>query len=124
MIERVFKPSAYKRTFPLKKDLGGDKALSRPLGLAVNFYWQKQHCEVTSALIEVGGLPPFEIDTSGIDAKIDTRSSGVKADIWILPFLNLYAGLGTGSLSSLPRSSNCDPSSRLGSRASSPLSIE
>jgi hypothetical protein len=68
MIEKVFSPSAYKRTFPLMKDLAGDKALPRPLGIAVNAYWQKQDYDVTSAVIEVGGLPPFEIDTSGIDA--------------------------------------------------------
>ena len=43
----------------------------------------------------MGGLPPFELDTSGIDAKIDSQSVGVKADLWVLPFLNLYAGLGT-----------------------------
>jgi hypothetical protein len=95
MIEQRPLPAAMLRTFPLKKELAGDKALPRPLGVALSVYWQKQDYDVTSAVIQVGDLPPFEIDTSGIDAKIDSRSLGVKADLWVLPFLNLYAGIGT-----------------------------
>lgn len=95
MIEKGFRPSAYKRTFPLMKDLTGDKALPRPLGIAASVYWQKQDYDVTSAIIEIGDLRIIEVDTSGIDAKIDSQSIGIKADLWVLPFLNLYAGLGT-----------------------------
>jgi len=94
MIEKAPLASAMIRTFPLMKGLAGDKALPRPLGLAVNVYWQKQDYDITSAVIDIGGLPPFDLDVSGIDAKIDSRSLGVKADLWVLPFLNLYAGLG------------------------------
>jgi len=57
MIEKAPVASALMRTFPLGKEMAGDKALPRPLGVALSAYWQKQDYDISSAVIDVGGLP-------------------------------------------------------------------
>jgi hypothetical protein len=94
VIHKVLGIEMVNRTFPLWKSVAGDRALPRPLSVGLIFYWQNQDYNIDSAAIGLEPLPPVELDIEGTVAKIDSKTIGVKAGLWLLPFLNLTATVG------------------------------
>jgi hypothetical protein len=124
----TFSDSTYskdKSFFPLMKKLQ-EKAVKagaqfpKPYGIAASMYFQKQQMDITK--IRVGSI---ELDEdNGIisfeDSNIQNTvvSSQIRADVWILPFVNVYGMLGqvhtfndidlTINLNPLPNSPNVE----------------
>lgn len=75
--------------------------LPRPIGLNIFAHYQEQLLEFTSLEaglndeepVELGGL--FELSESTVDQ--NTLVTMIKADVWLLPFLNVMAIYGSGT---------------------------
>ena len=93
----------YNRRFPI----GGEEvinrgfALPRPFGISLIVVENVQDQDITELLVALGKgvVPPEDIELRpfpavSIDSTSDTRSVQLKADLWVLPFLNVYATLG------------------------------
>lgn len=100
VIENEPKQSALSGTFPLWKSIAGDRTLPKPVSLAVVTYWQVQDYFFQDASIGIGNLPDIELDVSTSNAKIDSKSIGLKAGLWLLPFLEVTGAVGWTSVES------------------------
>jgi hypothetical protein len=73
----------------------GDRQLPPPYGVMLLNNWMDSDWRFTSAAISLGGSNPISLDAAAnatMDLRIGTR--GAKADIWVLPFLNVFGGGG------------------------------
>ena len=94
MIEKKPNLLSLNKTFPLWKSIAKGRALPRPVSMGLVTYWQSQDYDIVSATVGLGSLPPKDVNVSNTNAKIDTKSMGVKGGLWLFPFLNLHAGIG------------------------------
>ena len=80
--------------FPLGKSWVGDRELPRPFGVGINYHYQKQNYDLIrlSVTLPSISLPPVE----AADLKVDNwvREIHLTADLWLLPFLNLFGLIG------------------------------
>jgi len=84
----------YHNRFPI----WGRKAIERgfdlpyPVGLSVNGVWAKQNIDMTNLALSTGDNPvvPIEIVKFG-DVTAPVFTANLRADLWLLPFLNVYA---------------------------------
>lgn len=97
--------SAYvqKHLFPLWQEKVMRRAPGRklppPYGVMLINNWMDSDWEFQSALVNLGGSNPISLDAAEeatMDLNINT--SGFKADLWFLPFLNLFAGAGEADI--------------------------
>jgi hypothetical protein len=78
--------------FPLGRSLAGDRDLPRPFGIGLNFYHQTQDYRLRSLRLN---LPFVDMtQATGIDIENRTNEFDLKADLWVLPFLNVFALAG------------------------------
>lgn len=100
----IFGDTAQKRQgsfFPLMRGLK-EKAVKagaifpKPYGVAASMYYQQQQMEITK--IKIGSIEISEengiVDFDDSKIKNTVISSQVRGDLWILPFVNMYAMLG------------------------------
>ena len=93
----------YNRTFPI----GGEKLVNRgyklplPIGLSIIGVHNTQDQAITGVNLTLGkGVVPPENEelrpfpAVSIDSTSITQSAQLKADIWVLPFLNVFATIG------------------------------
>ena len=96
-------PVEYKRRFPL----GGQEVINRgyalplPIGISLIGVNNVQDQDITDLNIAIGKgvVPPEDTELRPFPAVTiastsDTTSVQIKADLWVLPFLNVYATLG------------------------------
>ena len=86
-----------KRIFPLlgEKAKARGKQLPPPFGVMAITNWMDSDWQFMSASVGLGGSNPISLDAAAnatMDLQIQTN--GVKADLWVLPFLDLMAGVG------------------------------
>jgi len=83
------------RLFPLlgRKVEARGHELPYPIGLGAGYFFTERGMEITRLDVSLGGTP---IDVSKVLVEPLSRASAweVKADLWILPFLNAYAFYG------------------------------
>jgi hypothetical protein len=93
----------YNRTFPIWGEdlINRGYALPRPIGLSIIGVDNTQDQGITELNLKLGKgavpprdevLRPFPAVT--IDSSSATQSVQLKADVWLLPFLNVFASLG------------------------------
>lgn len=87
------------RGLPLWSSLAGDRELPPPFGVSAIVYWQDHgydltRLEVSSAIDPELGQMVGMVDLSAINVDNKVSQIGLKADAWLLPFLNVYALLG------------------------------
>jgi hypothetical protein len=78
--------------FPLGRSWVGDRDLPRPFGVGLNLYHQNQDYDLESLTLN---LPDIDMSqASAIGIKNVTDELDAQVDLWLLPFLNLFAILG------------------------------
>lgn len=93
----------YDRTFPI----GGEEVVNRgyalplPIGVSIIYVPNVQDQTITDLNLAIGkgAVPPTDVELKpfpavNIDSTSDTDSVQIKADLWVLPFLNVYATVG------------------------------
>jgi hypothetical protein len=83
--------------FPLYRDWFEDRGISMPLpyGIGGAVVYMKREIEIEDVRVKIGNLPPQSIsDRIDFDMNNETIMASSKFDVWVLPFLNVYAMLG------------------------------
>lgn len=74
------------------KDMLGGKEFFDPWGVGLDFFTMKQDYAIKSLSFD---LPGFEVDDfSLIDVSNDVQNYDLKLDVWVTPFLNVFALIG------------------------------
>jgi hypothetical protein len=81
------------------KDLAGDADLPRPWGIGFDFYTMDQDYDIKSLNFQLPGVSVG--DPSKIMVTNEVRHYDLKADAWILPFLNVFGLVGRVSIDTL-----------------------
>ncbi len=86
-----------KRIFPLMRERLGERQreLPPPFGVMFVTNWMDSDWHFKSAAVGLDGTNPISLDAAAnatMDLQIQTN--GVKADLWLLPFLDVMAGVG------------------------------
>ncbi len=77
---------------PFLKDKVGDIELPRPWGIGIDFYTMDQDYDIDFLSFDLPGISLD--DPSLLKVTNDVQHFDIKFDVWILPFLNLFAILG------------------------------
>ena len=79
-------------TLPFMKDFVGDAELPRPWGISVDFYTMEQNYNIKDLQFSLPGISLS--DPSQIDVTNDVVHFDIQADVWLLPFLNVFGIVG------------------------------
>ena len=90
----------YDNIFPLlgRKAIERGIRLPRPLGINLIAFWAQQDIEISELGLSTGDNPTVPID--GIEFgsnKSSAFTTNVRAELWVLPFLNVYALAGVAA---------------------------
>jgi hypothetical protein len=86
-----------KRIFPLwsEKAKARGRELPPPFGVMVLTNWMNSDWDFERALVSLGGSNPISLDAAqDATMNLETQTTGIKADLWVLPFLDLMVGFG------------------------------
>ncbi len=78
--------------FPLGRSWAGEQKLPLPLGIGVTYYYQQQDYDLVS--LDVGPIPIPPGLLSDVQVTNHIHEINLKADLWILPFLNVFGIIG------------------------------
>jgi len=93
---------------PFMKDLAGDKDLPRPWGISLDFYTMDQDYDIADLYFDIP-IPNVEIgDLSQIEVTNEVMHFDLKADVWVLPFLNVFGLIGKVDTDTTVDFSNAD----------------
>jgi hypothetical protein len=77
---------------PFGKEWAGDRELPRPYGFGVDVFTLDQEYEIESLSFTLPGVTLPDPSVIGVDN--DVQHMDFRADVWLLPFLNVYAVYG------------------------------
>ncbi|MDP2899034.1 MAG: hypothetical protein Q8Q12_21060 [bacterium] len=78
--------------FPLGRSWAGDRELPRPFGIGLDLYHQTQDYELRNLRLD---LPMIDLSqVSRVEIENATSEESFKADVWLLPFLNVFGIIG------------------------------
>jgi hypothetical protein len=77
---------------PFMKDLAGDTELPRPWGISVDFYTMDQDYDIKDLQFVLPGVSVG--DPSQIKVTNEVMHYDIQADVWLLPFLNVFGIIG------------------------------
>jgi len=81
--------------FPLGRSLVEDqKSLPIPCGIGINYYYQRQGYDVSRIKLTPDISQMIPINPGDLDVKSRINEANLKLDVWVLPFLNLFAIVG------------------------------
>ena len=66
--------------------------LPRPYGIGFDYFSMDQDYQIRSLQFNLPGVPPIPPELVSVDNDVDHRD--LKFDVWVLPFLNLFAVYG------------------------------
>lgn len=102
--EKFSEPVEYNRIFPFMAQKAIDKgaAIPRPFGIAVIGVYNEmeQLVDDLSVALGQGFIPPADTPLTDLpfvainNVRSETTSLQLKADVWVLPFLNIFASAG------------------------------
>src|SRR4249919_1099466 len=78
--------------FPLGKDMAAGHQLPRPYGIGVDYFGAHQDYEIKSLQFVFPGAPPVPPSLVGVKNRM--HEEDVKFDVWVFPFLNVFAVYG------------------------------
>lgn len=79
---------------PKSRWIPDDTELPPKFGISLDYFAMEQPYSIQSLTFSAPGLAVPGVDTSGIAAESDIQYMDVKIDVWVLPYLNLFAILG------------------------------
>jgi len=92
----------YHNRFPIwgRKAIEKGFDLPYPVGLSVNGVWASQNIDITNLSLSTGDNPvvPIQVVKFG-DVTAPIFTANLRADLWLLPFLNVYGFGGLASVS-------------------------
>jgi hypothetical protein len=69
--------------------------LPKPFGAGLVYYYLNRSIEITDVRVGRNGAPPASVsDFAQLGAEARVNNANVKFDVWLLPFLNVYAIAG------------------------------
>jgi hypothetical protein len=74
------------------KDIAGDRELPRPWGIGIDFYTMDQDYDIKDLQFALPGVTLG--DPSQIKVSNEVMHFDLKADVWLLPFLNVFGIVG------------------------------
>lgn len=77
---------------PWGKSIAEGFDLPRPYGLGFDYFEMQQDYQIRSLQFSLPGVPPIPPELVKVENDIDHRD--LKFDVWVLPFLNLFALYG------------------------------
>ncbi len=77
---------------PFMKDLVGDAELPRPWGISVDFYTMDQDYDIEALQFVLPGISLG--DPSQLNVTNEVMHLDIQADVWLLPFLNVFGIVG------------------------------
>ena len=77
---------------PFMKDLAGDTELPRPWGISIDFYTMEQDYDIKDLQFALPGITLG--DPSQIEVTNEVMHYDIQADVWLLPFLNVFGLIG------------------------------
>ena len=77
---------------PFMKDLAGDTELPRPWGISIDFYTMDQDYDIKNLQFALPGISLS--DPSQIEVTNEVMHYDIQADVWLLPFLNVFGLIG------------------------------
>ena len=77
---------------PLMKEMLGDREFYEPWGIGVDFYTMDQPYQIKSLQFDLPGV--VIPDASQLDVQNEVQHFDLKVDVWLTPFLNLFALVG------------------------------
>lgn len=77
---------------PFMKDLAGDAELPRPWGISIDFYTMDQDYDIKDLQFALPGISLG--DPSQIEVTNKVMHYDIQADVWVLPFLNVFGLIG------------------------------
>ena len=91
---------------PFGKDMVGDRELPRPWGIGVDFYTMDQDYDIKNLTFALPGVSLG--DPSQIKVTNDVVHFDIQADVWLFPFLNVFAVLGKVDIDTMVDFSKAD----------------
>lgn len=85
------------RVFPLAKEIAGDRAdeLPLPVGLTLGYNHQWDRMEISDLAIAINDRPERPLPGGAVtNIRSSTNTYTFQADLWLLPFVNLFGLLG------------------------------
>ncbi len=79
-------------SLPFMKDLAGDIELPRPWGVGVDFYTMDQDYDIKNLEFSLPGVSVG--NPEAISVTNDVQHFDIQGDVWLLPFLNVFAIVG------------------------------
>src|SRR5262245_45573672 len=79
---------------PMMGDLARERGIELPLpfGAGLVFYHLSRDIEVTDVRVGRNGAPPASVsEYASLGARANVNNLNAKVDVWLLPFVNLYA---------------------------------
>jgi len=92
----------YHNRFPIwgRKAIEKGFDLPYPVGLSVNGVWASQNIDITNLSLSTGANPVVPIQAIKFgDVTAPIFTANLRADLWLLPFLNVYGFGGLASVS-------------------------
>jgi len=91
------------RLFPLWKELadGYEDMLPPPYGVAGVLNWLGSGYSLVKADLSLNDEPLESVDLTGSDVTTSAYVAGVKGDLWLFPFLNVFATVGKTEVDAL-----------------------
>ncbi len=77
---------------PFMKDLAGATELPRPWGISIDFYTMDQDYDIKDLQFALPGISLG--DPSQIEVTNEVMHYDIQADVWLLPFLNVFGLIG------------------------------
>jgi hypothetical protein len=77
---------------PFMKELAGDMELPRPWGISFDFYTMDQDYDIKDLQFNLPGISLG--DPSQIEVTNEVQHFDLQADVWLLPFLNVFGIIG------------------------------
>jgi hypothetical protein len=74
------------------KDLVGDREFFEPWGIGVDFFTMEQDYDIQSLSFQLPGVP--SVDPAEIGVTNELQHYDLKLDVWLTPFLNVFALVG------------------------------
>ncbi len=91
---------------PFMKDMAGDRELPRPWGIGLDFFTMDQDYDIKDLSFALPGV--IVGDPTKILVTNEVQHFDLKGDVWLLPFLNVYALVGRVDTKTVVDFSNAD----------------
>ncbi len=93
-------------SLPFMKDMAGDADLPRPWGIGLDFYTMDQDYDIKNLVFALPGVGLG--DPSAIAVTNKVQHFDIQADVWLLPFLNVFGILGRVDIDTMVDFSKAD----------------